>query len=76
MGFQSLGVWRVPEVRGRLDWYFRVAVNEMPAKYLVCRRVEAPPDFREMGEDELWRLHEKLSESFPQIVRTGEEGVP
>ncbi len=74
MGFQSLGVWRVPEVRGRLDWYFRVAVNEMPAKYLVCRRVEAPPDFREMGEDELWRLHEKLSESFHKLLEQVKEG--
>jgi uncharacterized Fe-S radical SAM superfamily protein PflX len=74
MGFQSLGVWRVPEVRGRLDWYFRVAVNEMPAKYLVCRRVEAPPDFREMGEDELWRLHEKLSESFHKLFEQVRKG--
>jgi uncharacterized Fe-S radical SAM superfamily protein PflX len=74
MGFQSLGVWRVPEVRGRLDWYFRVAVNEMPAKYLVCRRVEAPPDFREMGEDELWRLHEKLSESFHKLLEQVKKG--
>jgi len=74
MGFQSLGVWRVPEVRGRLDWYFRVAVNEMPAKYLVCRRVEAPPDFREMGEDELWRLHEKLSEGFHKLLEQVKKG--
>jgi uncharacterized Fe-S radical SAM superfamily protein PflX len=74
MGFQSLYVWRVPEVRGRLDWYFRVAVNEMPAKYLVCRRVEAPPDFREMGEDELWRLHEKLSESFHKLLEQVKKG--
>ena len=74
MGFQSLDVWRVPEVRGRLDWYFRVAVNEMPAKYLVCRRVEAPPDFREMGEDELWRLHEKLSESFHKLLEQVKKG--
>jgi uncharacterized Fe-S radical SAM superfamily protein PflX len=74
MGFQSLGVWRVPGVRGRLDWYFRVAVNEMPAKYLVCRRVEAPPDFREMGEDELWRLHEKLSESFHKLLEQVKKG--
>jgi uncharacterized Fe-S radical SAM superfamily protein PflX len=74
MGFQSLGVWRVPGVRGRLDWYFRVAVNEMPAKYLVCRRVEAPPDFREMGEDELWRLHDKLSESFHKLFEQVRKG--
>jgi uncharacterized Fe-S radical SAM superfamily protein PflX len=74
MGFQSLDVWRVPEVRGRLDWYFRVAVNEMPAKYLVCRRVEAPPDFREMGEDELWRLHDKLSESFHKLLEQVKKG--
>jgi uncharacterized Fe-S radical SAM superfamily protein PflX len=74
MGFQSLDVWRVPEVRGRLDWYFRVAVNEMPAKYLVCRRVEAPSDFREMGEDELWRLHEKLSESFHKLLEQVKKG--
>jgi uncharacterized Fe-S radical SAM superfamily protein PflX len=74
MGFQSLGVWRVPEVRGRLDWYFGVAVNEMPAKYLVCRRVEAPPDFREMGEDELWRLHDKLSEGFHKLLEQVRKG--
>jgi uncharacterized Fe-S radical SAM superfamily protein PflX len=74
MGFQSLDVWRVPEVRGRLDWYFRVAVNEMPAKYLVCRRVEAPPDFREMGEDELWRLHDKLSEGFHKLFEQVRKG--
>jgi putative pyruvate formate lyase activating enzyme len=46
----------------------------MPAKYLVCRRVEAPPDFREMGEDELWRLHEKLSESFHKLLEQVKKG--
>jgi len=74
MGFQSLDVWRRPEVRNRLDWYFRVATNSMPAKYLVCRRVEAPEDFRRLDEESLWRLHDRLSEDFHTLLKKVRKG--
>jgi len=50
--------------------FFRLATNEVSAKHVNCRRVEAPPDFREMGEDGLCCLHEKALGKLPQIFGT------
>ncbi|MDW8041800.1 MAG: radical SAM protein [Nitrososphaerota archaeon] len=73
MSFQSLWVWELEEVRERLNWYYRVANNEQPAKFLICRRVRA--EFgSESSDEELWREHRRCSEEFRGLQRELREG--
>lgn len=70
----AAAVWRDPEVRRRLSWYYQVMTDRMPAKYLICKRVEV--DYRgDEGLEELWRRHEEASRAFDELwakVRGGE----
>ncbi|MCS7143231.1 MAG: radical SAM protein [Aigarchaeota archaeon] len=72
--FATLAIWSNERIRSKLDWYYKVSNNVLPAKYLICRRIAAPDDVWDMQEDELWRLHERLSAEFDQLrgmVRMG-----
>ena len=53
VSFERLWVWEVGEVSERLRWYYMVATNQRPAKYLICRRVPVEP-FEAMTYEELW----------------------
>ncbi|MEM4958033.1 MAG: radical SAM protein [Acidilobaceae archaeon] len=59
----------------RLSWYFRVLFGEMPAKYRIAKRVEAPenPYQEGMGLEELWSLHDKLAVEHARLLRSIEE---
>ncbi len=72
--FESLHVWRTPEIRERLDWYFQVSVNKLPAKYLLCRRVPIYDELDVLTEEELWRLHDKAASEFHRIRQGIREG--
>ena len=63
----ALTVWHEPEVRHRLSWYHAVMTNRKPAKFLICKKIPADVNLKEAEEDELWRLHEKLSAEFTQL---------
>lgn len=76
--FASLSVWERPEVRSALGWYYEVALNRKPAKYLICRRIASPVDPREVSEEELWDIHAELSSEFWKVfpkIRSGEMGL-
>ncbi len=60
--FSNLWIW--DRVADRLPWYFDVARNRMPAKYLIAGRVPCDLDLRAAGEDDLWREHERLTGRF------------
>ena len=66
-------MWDVPEIRERLDWYYKVSTNKKPAKYLICRRIEASINPAEATEEELWDEHEKLSPEFQKIFNAIKE---
>jgi len=66
-GFATLRVWSTPEVRGRLDWYFAVANNLKPAKYLICRRIPVDEKLEELDEEQLWGIHEEKADEFEKI---------
>ncbi|MEM2986201.1 MAG: hypothetical protein QXZ71_04005, partial [Candidatus Caldarchaeum sp.] len=72
--FESLHVWKTPEIRERLDWYFQVSVNKLPAKYLLCRRVPIYDELDGLTEEELWRLHDKAASEFHRIRQGIREG--
>ena len=66
-------VWDSPVVRERLRWYYSVMRSSAPAKFHIAARVEAPPDYASMGDEELWRLHERLGEVFDDEWRRQKE---
>lgn len=72
--FESLYVWRKPEIRERLDWYFQVSLNRLPAKYLLCRRVPVHDELDGLTEEELWRLHDNAASEFHRIRQGIREG--
>jgi putative pyruvate formate lyase activating enzyme len=62
----ALAVWRNKEVRKRLDWYYRVMVDAMPAKFLICRKL--PAEYMPWSdEEELWSEHERLVPEFTKL---------
>ena len=74
----AVAVWRDPEVRRRLNWYWRVMTGDAPAKFVMARRFPAGLD---PGEDPwsletstLWRLHEKASWDFRSMWRRIRDG--
>lgn len=60
--FADLWIWE--RVGDRLPWYFAVASNRMPAKYLITRRVPVSVDLEHGTEDELWKEHGRATEAF------------
>ena len=64
LSFASLKVWEKPEIKRNLWWYYEVANNRKPAKYLICRRIPAEINPTKADENTLWDVHEKLSKEF------------
>ncbi len=65
--FARLGIWDVESVRENLSWYYSVAINQMPAKYLIARRIPCDIDLKEATEEELWKEHERLTQKFLRV---------
>jgi len=57
-------VWQEKGVRERLNWYYMVMRDERPAKFLICRKIDAEMNPAELDLNGLWDLHESLSERF------------
>ncbi|MEM2036502.1 MAG: hypothetical protein QXG21_02985, partial [Candidatus Caldarchaeum sp.] len=73
--FATLEVWQTPEIRGKLSWYYEVAINKMPAKYLLCRRVEVDENPSLLDEASLWQIHRRAAEKFNKIRREIRDGT-
>ncbi len=61
----AITVWENYEVRRRLDWYYRVMIDEAPAKFLIAQRIECPPDeskrLERMSLENLWQIHDAMA---------------
>lgn len=74
----AISVWRDPDVRRRLNWYMRVMLKEVPAKFMMARKF--PVDLDESEDpwspetSELWRIHEKSAVEFRRMWRRIKEG--
>jgi len=62
-------VWNDPEVRRRLSWYRSVMLNETPAKFMIVRAVRAPSNIRDLGKEELWRIHDELHQEAEELFK-------
>lgn len=65
--FEDLWVWS--KIRNRLQWYYAVSTNSMPAKYLICKRigVDDSINLNDSSNKELWDLLEHLSKEFLKV---------
>src|SRR5205085_2101272 len=66
-------VWSDPAIAGPLAWYRAVAVNAMPAKYLIARRI---PVALEGPEPLLWEELERATASFLTLWQAVRQGEP
>ncbi|MEM2213948.1 MAG: radical SAM protein [Candidatus Nezhaarchaeales archaeon] len=64
----ALRVWNHPEIRKRLGWYYKVMVDENPAKYRICKRIEVDVDLS-VDDEGLWRAHREGAKRFSEIWR-------
>ena len=75
MGFKDLWIWRY--VKDDLPWYYAVANNEKPAKFLIADRVAV--DFSETDDvNELWSRFDKAEAEFLRLwsdVRYQDEDI-
>lgn len=62
----AISIWESAVIRERLAWYSSVMRNKAPAKYHIAARLEAPQDYTEMNEEELWKLHNELGRVFDE----------
>ncbi len=71
----AVTVWMDNRVRDRLSWYYAVMKNLAPAKYRICKRIEAPKDPWSINDlEELWSIHEDLAKEFDDVYRDIREG--
>ena len=66
-------VWKNEIVQERLRRYYDIIGDKVPAKFLICKKIEAKIDLNEeMGK--LWEEHEKLTERFKGILKEVDQG--
>jgi len=69
----ALTVWDNKDVEKRLSWYRAVMINLKPAKFLMARSIRANVSSSELGErseEELWKLHDRLSSEFKEVYES------
>ena len=74
----DLGIWREPDLAGRMSWYRAVADNRAPAKFRIARRIAAEVSLR-APEEELWAELDRRMPDFLELrgrVRAGEAELP
>ena len=58
----------------KLNWYYYVANNKLPAKYLICSRI--PVKFNsEDSEENLWLVHKEATEEFVEVFEGIKNGT-
>lgn len=51
-----------------LSRYFSVMLNDLPARFRICKKVPVKVDL-DLGEEELWRAHERGLEDFRNYLK-------
>lgn len=69
----AIAVWKNPVVRERLSWYYKVMNDEMPAKFMICKKIEVDYD-RDSDLKELWKAHEDASKTFDELLEAVKNG--
>jgi len=70
----ALTVWEDAEVKKRLYWYRQVMTGGLPAKFMLCRKIQAEIKLADASEEELWDAHENLSTRLSEHVLEASSG--
>ena len=70
----AVAVWKNPIVLERLSWYHSVMEDRMPAKFTICKKIEAGDDPSKLDIQNLWDLHDKLSKEFDNLFEKVKAG--
>ncbi len=71
--FGSLWIWKERRVMDNLKWYYSVATNNKPAKYLICKRIGVNGiDGADMHS--LWDEYDRSCKRFLDVWRDVKEG--
>ena len=73
MNFDELWVWADEGLSRRLKWYRQVALNEMPAKSLIARRIRVDLSL-DAPTGELWLEFHRLRPEFEALRRAVRQG--
>ena len=61
--FDTLPIWRDPQILDNMAWYREVAANRMPAYYLIAARVAVDVDL-DADEPDLWSAFHRATDAF------------
>ena len=71
----AVSVWRDDEVKKRLEWYYLVMTDSMPAKFRITKKIRVEEDPYDIDDlKELWGIHEKLSKEFDSLFNSIRNG--
>ncbi len=70
----GISVWRNSEVGERLSWYYRVMRSIKPPKFLIAKRIPYAGDLKNLGTQDLWAAHRRLSPIFTDTFKAIEAG--
>lgn len=70
----AVAVWKNPIVKERLSWYYSVMRDEMPAKFMICKKIYVDYD-RNADVEELWKIHEEKSKVFDEVLEKVKGGL-
>jgi putative pyruvate formate lyase activating enzyme len=65
--FANLKIWDNTDTLDRLNWYYDVANNLKPAKYLICKRIRCSVPLNS-DLDVLWEEHENLTQELIKTI--------
>ncbi len=68
----ALSVWKNPIVKERLSWYYMVMKDEMPAKFMICKKIEVNYD-KNSDLKKLWKIHEETAKTFEELFKAVKE---
>jgi len=71
--FRNLWIWKY--LGERVAWYYKVSVNDAPAKYLIAKRTPVPLESSsDYDVEEGLKIYERYTEEFLRIKRDIENG--
>lgn len=70
----AVHVWLDEDVRKRLSWYYGVMINELPAKYIIAKYVEAEDDPYKLDYKDLIDVKRRARRLFEKLFKDARAG--
>ncbi|HDN75934.1 MAG TPA: radical SAM protein [Acidilobales archaeon] len=70
----AIYVWESDKVKRKLHWYYMVMNNELPAKFMIAKKVAVDVNLKDLSEEELWDLHDSVRKYFLKLLDKARNG--